>query len=94
MGVTTSTTLEQQASVPFPGVTVCNQNRVHCGNLYDLITTCEAAASGHCSRRDAYCQVYRIGGCEVSMKVAHHFLYGNEVPKVCVGFAFNLTYEK
>ena len=38
----TETTIEigSPLEVEFPAVTICNENRVHCGNLYDLIVNC------------------------------------------------------
>ena len=90
--VTTTTTLEQQASLPFPGVTICNQNRVHCGNLYDMISACEAELT--CTRKDVFCEIYKIGGCEVSVKVSSFFLQGITPAEVCSNYFFNLTYQK
>ena len=38
----TETTIEISSplEVEFPAVTICNENRVHCGNLYNLIVNC------------------------------------------------------
>ena len=38
----TETTIDitSPLQVEFPAVTICNQNRVHCGNLYNLILQC------------------------------------------------------
>ena len=38
----TETTIDisKPLEVEFPAVTICNENRVHCGNLYDLIVNC------------------------------------------------------
>ena len=38
----TETTIDisNPLEVEFPAVTICNENRVHCGNLYDLIVNC------------------------------------------------------
>ena len=33
--------------INFPAVTVCGQNRVHCGNLRDVVTRCETNVT-HC----------------------------------------------
>ncbi len=32
---------EPGTELEFPAVTVCNNNKVHCGNLRDLIEKCE-----------------------------------------------------
>ena len=38
----TETTIDISSplEVEFPAVTICNENRVHCGNLYNLIVNC------------------------------------------------------
>ena len=38
--VITGVTLEQNSSIEFPSVTICNENRVHCGNLHNYIKIC------------------------------------------------------
>ena len=37
----TTVTTEPQSILEFPSVTICNLNKVHCGNLYDMIARCE-----------------------------------------------------
>jgi hypothetical protein len=39
--VVTSVTIAHSYTLPFPSVTICNANRVHCGQLYKLIRTCQ-----------------------------------------------------
>ena len=39
-GHVTSMDIKSEARVDFPSVTICNQNRVHCLNLYNLIRNC------------------------------------------------------
>lgn len=34
-----------QRQLEFPSVTVCNNNRIHCGHLYTLINTCNKVTS-------------------------------------------------
>ena len=36
----TSISLRNKVKIDFPSVTVCNQNRVHCRHLYNLILEC------------------------------------------------------
>ena len=36
----TTNDIRNPLEVEFPSVTICNQNRVHCGNLYQLIVNC------------------------------------------------------
>jgi hypothetical protein len=90
--VTISVTLEQRASLPFPGVTLCNQNRVHCGNLYDMVQDCESNNDTCTTRRDVLCQLYQIGGCNVSITAAYMFHYGITPDKVCDGLDFISKY--
>ena len=45
----TETTIEISSplEVEFPAVTICNENRVHCGNLYNLIVNCTKVNIGN-----------------------------------------------
>ena len=36
----TTVGITNEISTSFPSVTICNQNRVHCGHLYNLIRNC------------------------------------------------------
>ena len=44
-GVTVGVSLEKKSLIPFPSVTFCNANKVHCGNLYNLIVGCQQVCS-------------------------------------------------
>ena len=37
----TTITNEFKSTLMFPSVTICNLNKVHCGNLYEMIGRCE-----------------------------------------------------
>ena len=39
--VVTDVKVIQNSSIDFPSVTICNTNRVHCGNLLKYASTCE-----------------------------------------------------
>ena len=39
--VVTEVKINQNSSIAFPSVTICNTNRVHCGNLLAYISTCK-----------------------------------------------------
>ena len=45
----TETTIDisNPLEVEFPAVTICNENRVHCGNLYNLIVNCTKVNIGN-----------------------------------------------
>ncbi len=38
--VVTAISMDYHFSLPFPSVTVCNENRIHCRNLHGLIVRC------------------------------------------------------
>ena len=39
--VVTDVKVIQNSSIEFPSVTICNTNRVHCGNLLKYVSTCQ-----------------------------------------------------
>ena len=39
--VVTDVKVVQNSSIVFPSVTICNANRVHCGNLLKYVSSCE-----------------------------------------------------
>ena len=39
--VVTDVKVAQNSSIEFPSVTICNANRVHCGNLLYYVSTCQ-----------------------------------------------------
>ena len=39
--VVTNVQVTQNSSIDFPSVTICNANRVHCGNLLQYVSTCQ-----------------------------------------------------
>ena len=85
-GVTISITMEEKIVMPFPAITLCNQNKVHCGNLHNYIESCE-----NCQHRmEALCHVYDMGGCKKSVLAADIFFLGNygthDVTEMCSNF--------
>ena len=54
--VVTDFVVVNQAELEFPAVTICNANRVHCGNLHNFILTCEKV-SFMCSSVRKYAQL-------------------------------------
>ena len=49
--VDVSTTIDHKDAIPFPSVTVCNQNRVSCRRLKDFLARCQVGVPGchfHC----------------------------------------------
>ena len=44
--VVTDVKVIQNSSIEFPSVTICNTNRVHCGNLLKYVSTCQNVSTG------------------------------------------------
>ena len=44
--VVTEVKINHNSSIDFPSVTICNANRVHCGNLLEYISTCKNVSFG------------------------------------------------
>merc|ERR1711963_676450 len=42
--------------MPFPSITVCNSNRIHCGNLRKMVLDCRNSTA--CEREDLYCRIF------------------------------------
>ena len=47
---------ERMQSMPFPSVTICPNNRIHCQRLYDAIINCEKNLE--CDRNHLYCGLF------------------------------------
>ena len=60
--VNTLITIEEKPLLPFPAVTICSKNRMHCQHFFDLIRECETEV-GNCKRRDIYCNLYLTIDC-------------------------------
>ena len=54
--VVTDVKVVQNSSIVFPSVTICNANRVHCGNLLKYVSTCEKVSLCTKSRGGTYFQ--------------------------------------
>ena len=46
--VVTGVHFMRNSSIKFPSVTICNANRVHCGNLHQYIENCEIVSFFYC----------------------------------------------
>ena len=70
----TSVSKEYKSLITFPSVSICNLNRVHCGNLNEMIEKCNKDNS--CHRKDIYCKVFTLGQCDVALNRARQELLG------------------
>ena len=52
----TTVSKEYKSLLTFPSVTICNLNRVHCGNLNKMIEKCDKDQS--CHRKELYCKIF------------------------------------
>ena len=49
-----------EKDVDFPAIVICNNNKVQCQHLYDLILECKKSS---CPRRELYCKLYAVTKC-------------------------------
>ena len=70
----TTVSKEYKSLLTFPSVTICNLNRVHCGNLDNMIKRCENDDS--CNRKELYCKIFALGQCDVALARADKVLFG------------------
>ena len=86
----TKVTFESVPAIMFPAVTICNQNKIHCGNLYNLIDECWSNVTCQNGETlETYCDLYIYGQCEPSVNKSEIFQYGTVVslpPVACEGF--------
>ena len=79
--------------LPFPAITVCNSNVIHCSHFYDLISECEAG--GPCDRIDLYCELFLMTQCSVALYANDLFKW--EEPRrqnVCIEYAKAIWHGK
>ena len=70
----TTVSKEYKSLLTFPSVTICNLNRVHCGNLNEMIEICDKDDS--CHRKEIYCKIFTLGQCDVALNRARNVLFG------------------
>jgi len=63
--VDVSTTIDHEDSIPFPSVTVCNQNRVSCRRLKEFLKRCQTGTS-ECKNKAILEQLVEEGNCNNS----------------------------
>merc|ERR1719220_1522336 len=63
--VDVSTTIDHEDAIPFPSVTVCNQNRVSCRRLKEFLARCQSG-DPDCENKPILEQLVQEGACNSS----------------------------
>ena len=71
--IETVITKESDDSVPFPSVTVCPLNLVHCTNAHQVIN--DLMASNSTEHLFSLCLLYTIGNCYTASRANQLFRY-------------------
>ena len=84
--------IERQPKLTFPAVTICNQNKVHCGHVQKMVEWCRANSTcrSH-TQMETYCDLYIYGQCETSVNISEMFHYGEiRSSPQCSEFSINM----
>ena len=89
--VVTSFSVEHKESLVIPSVTICNVNRIHCGNLMQKL---EAYDKVNETRKEMLCKLFKLTGCDVTVQVAENATDGHISSNVgiCDVAEYNYTY--
>ena len=89
--VVTSFSVEHKESLVIPSVTICNVNRIHCGNLMQKL---EAYDKVNETRKEMLCKLFKLTGCDVTVQVAENATDGHISSNVgiCDVPEYNYTY--
>ena len=71
--VTTSFLISHKPHIELPSVTICNINRVHCGNLLKKIFEYDQQNE---VRVERLCKLYKLTGCDVAVQIAEKTIIG------------------
>ena len=71
--VTTSFSISHKPHIELPSVTICNNNRVHCGNLLKKIVQYKDANE---ERMGMLCKLLKLTGCDVTVQIAEMTIIG------------------
>ena len=91
--VTTSFSIDHTHSLSIPSVTICNINRVHCGNLLQKVET-YVNKNEPVSNQKKLCELFMLSGCDISIQVAEQAIDGNITSNfdICKDVLSNSTY--
>ena len=71
--VTTSFLVSHKPHIELPSVTICNINRVHCGNLLKKINEYE---QNNEVRMERLCKLFKLTGCDETVQIAEKTIIG------------------
>ncbi|XP_059096686.1 acid-sensing ion channel 4-A-like [Tigriopus californicus] len=90
--VITSVTNDEAQTMNFPAVTICNANRVHCGNLRNLIWNISQETGDNEETLKKLCGVYAQVNCDGGVSLADMITEGSSNPNdICPGYEAPLT---
>ena len=85
--VATKLSVEPEEVIQMPSVTICNNNRIHCGNLLQKILSIENNNESKMKKR-TLCKLLILTGCDISVQLAEMQQTGNTTSniKICEHF--------
>lgn len=88
-------TQEFANTLDFPAVTLCNYNRVHCGNLYDRIIEVNRTSDPNVVQRlDSLCYLFELGQCWLAVTLEDLRREGSKVKEeICKDRPFEFNEE-
>ena len=89
--VVTNFSVDHKDRLVIPSVTICNANRVHCGNLMKKIEDYDKANE---TRNEMLCKFFKLTGCDVSVQVYENMDNGEITSNlsICNVSEYNYTY--
>ena len=89
--VVTNFSVDHKDRLVIPSVTICNANRVHCGNLMKKIEDYDKANE---TRNEMLCKLFKLTGCDVSVQVYENMDNGEITSNlsICNVSEYNYTY--
>ena len=83
--VTTKLSVEPEDVMQMPSVTICNNNRIHCGNLLQRIILID---DDNNMKKRSMCKLLILTGCDISVQLAEIQQTGNVTSnfKICEDF--------
>ena len=83
--VVTNFTVDHQDRLDIPSVTICNVNRVHCGNLMRKLDDENGA------RKELLCRLFKLTGCDATVQVAERTINGKITSNYSICDGYNFT---
>ena len=83
--VTTKLSVEPEDVMQMPSVTICNNNRIHCGNLLQRILSIEGDDG---AKKRSLCKLLILTGCDITVQLAEIQQTGNVTSNVDICEAF------